>query len=50
MIVQEWLTSEIMDGMNTTAMAKRHGEFNHWEPIYIGTNNVSFEKYDYVEQ
>ena len=32
-----------MDGMNTTAMAKRHGEFNHWEPIYIGTNNVSFK-------
>lgn len=28
----------ILDEMRVTNVAKRHPPFNHWEPIYIGTN------------
>ena len=28
----------LTDEMRVTNIAKRHPPFNHWEPIYIGTN------------
>lgn len=26
-----------ISGLSSVAIAKRHGEFSKWEPIYIGT-------------
>jgi len=37
--LEKWLkTSEDMDAMQVTAVAKRTGKFSSWEPIFIGTS------------
>ena len=40
MILQEWLEAKIKPGLNVLHVGKRIKPFQHWEPIYIGTNQV----------
>jgi len=35
---KEWLETKIQPGMNVLHVGKRITPFQHWEPIYIGTN------------
>lgn len=35
---KEWLESKVKPGMNVLHVGKRIKPFQHWEPIYIGTN------------
>jgi len=35
---KEWLEANILKGMNVLHVGKRIKPFQHWEPIYIGTN------------
>ena len=35
---KEWLEEKPKEGMEVTYVAKRIKPFQHWEPIYIGTN------------
>jgi len=37
---KEWLEAQIKPGMNVLHVGKRIKPFQHWEPIYIGTNQV----------
>jgi len=36
---KEWLEAKIKPGMNVIHVGKRLRPFQHWEPIYIGTND-----------
>ena len=38
---KEWLEEKPKEGMEVTYVGKRIKPFQHWEPIYIGTNEVT---------
>lgn len=38
----EWINTEDEGEMKVFTTSKRMGTFNHWEPIYIGTNDEPF--------
>ena len=42
MIVKNWTEAPVKPGMSVLHVGKRVSPYQHWEPIYIGTNNVSF--------
>lgn len=35
---KEWIAAVETEDFHVFYVGKRHGKFNHWEPIYIGTN------------
>lgn len=35
---KKWLTAKIQPALNVFRVGKRHSPYQHWEPIYIGTN------------
>jgi len=37
---KEWMESKPSDGIEILHTGKREKPYNHWEPIYIGTNEV----------
>lgn len=36
---ERWLNDTDFNNMKITKSIKRHGNFHHWEPFYIGTND-----------
>jgi len=36
---ENWVRSEVKPGMNVFHIGKRQVLYNHWEPIFIGTNS-----------
>jgi len=36
---KEWLTDQLSDELHVFHIGKRNPPFQHWEPIYIGSNN-----------
>ena len=49
MIVKNWTEAPVKPGMSVLHVGKRVSPYQHWEPIYIGTNNVSFYQYQHQE-